>query len=481
MESIGKTGMSKDISDFLSALPKEALVKFITQLYGENKDLNRRIDTLMIQNNPDELFKALKKRVQSLKRSSRFIGYNESFDFSRTLDALLHDIKILLLPLSPKKSFELVDLFLATANNTFERVDDSAGCVGDSYRYGVTLWLETASAWQQGKEPCKKDWQQEIYTIFQNNDYGVYDGLLPGSAELLDEEALRQLAWRFESEARKALKTPADEDKNYNFAASHACIGLRSVAEALNDIELYERATLITSPKPNGLQKESLATFSLRLSQPASALKWLDAPWDDRFEKKRLELLDECYQQADEAEKLLQLRRDYYQQYPNFHSLSRLLEVSPEPEKNKLLTRALDDAKAMGDLTAAVDMLLKMEAVEAAESLIVSRSDQLANCFYGSLRDFIEVFEKSGRPLAALLCYRALLEDILNQGRSKAYHYAARYYQKIQALDKTLSQYDEFPDAVTYEAAIKAKHGRKRAFWTLVENAEMLVANNEQE
>ncbi len=460
--------MNPALTDALAALPKESLIKIIVTLYGKSKEIDERVDTLLLQSDAGALFKALKKRVQALKRGTRFIPYGESHAFSQTLSAIVQDIKNFLLPLSPKKCFELVELFLSTAKHSLNRVDDSGGSVGGCYQDAVTLWLDAASAWQRGSEVCNVNWQEEVYRLFQDNDYAVYDGLIPGSADLLSEDALRQLAWRFENEARKALQTADERDKKFNMAAMRACIGMRSVAEALKDIALYERATLITSPDPNSLQKESLAKFSLQLGQPASALKWLDSAWGERFEHDRLKLLDQCYQQSGDTEKLHDLRKQLYQQYPSFDSLMALVELASEVEKHQLLAQTRIDAKTMSNLGVAVDLLIRLEDFAAAQALVVSRFEELPRCFYTDLLDWAKVFEVQDKTLAAILCYRVLLEDILNEARSKAYPHAARYYKKLSALSKSGVDFGRFMSAGAYEAAIKSQHARKHSFWPLV-------------
>jgi hypothetical protein len=460
--------MNQALADSLAALSKESLIKIITALYGSDSKLDERIDTLLLQTDTGALFKALKKRVQSLKRGTRFVSYGESYALSLTLSNIVNDIKVFLLPLSPKKSFELLELFLATVKNVFQRVDDSGGYVGECYREAVSVWLAAASAWQRGTEGCDINWQEEVYRLFHDNQYSIYDGLIAGSAELLGETALRQLAWRFENEARKALQTADERDKKLNMPAMHACIGLRSVAEALKDIALYERATLITSPDPNSLQKEGLAKFSLQLGQPVSAMKWLDESWSERFEQDRLKLLDQCYQQSGETEKQHDLRKQLYQHYPSFDSLMALVEVSSAADKQQLLAQTRIDANTMSNLAIALDLLIRLEDFSAAEALVISRFEELARCYYPDLIEFAKAFEAQGETLGAILCYRVLMEDILNEARSKAYPHAARYYKKLRALSKSLVDFGHFANYSTYDAAIKTQHGRKHSFWSLV-------------
>lgn len=95
---------------------------------------------------------------------------------------------------SPKHAFELVDKFLATAEPVLNRVDDSGGDVGEVYRQAVLLWLTAARGWQD----ASVDWPERVYQLYQQNDYGVLDPLLPNAHLLLSQDQLKQLAWRYE-------------------------------------------------------------------------------------------------------------------------------------------------------------------------------------------------------------------------------------------------------------------------------------------
>jgi len=103
---------------------------------------------------------------------------------------------------SPKHAFEVVDRFLATAESVLNRVDDSGGAVGEIFRQAVLLWLTAAKARQE----ANVDWLERVYQLYQQNDYGVLDPLLPNAHLLLTQDQLKQLAWRYENELRKALK-----------------------------------------------------------------------------------------------------------------------------------------------------------------------------------------------------------------------------------------------------------------------------------
>ena len=68
-----------------------------------------------------------------------------------------------------------------------------------------------------------------------------------------------------------------------------------------------------------------------------------------------------------------------------------------------------------------------------------------------------------------VFCYRALLEDILDEGRSRAYGHAARYLKRLGELDGVVGSYGPAVDHEEYVGRLRDRHGRKYAFWRRVE------------
>ena len=377
---------------------------------------------------------------------------------------------------NPQHAFDMTDKFLRSANSLFERIDDSSGTVADVYRELVELWISAAEKLRSSDgmliegaviDATSIDWMAKILSYFNDNDYGIYDGLLPLCGSLLSKDELRKLAWRFENQARKALKE--NTGNGYDFEANHACIGLRSVAEALQDVELYERATLITSPNPNELQKEQLAAYCLEQKLPERTLNWLQGEWEPCFSGKQTRLLEACHQQLGNSDAVLLLRQREYAQRPDLHSLEALLEILDPKEQGVQKQKAREQAPDLPLLDQAIPILFKLEEIALAADTLRKRHAELPQVFYPSLIDWAKQFERA-EPLAAVLCYRALLNDILNEGRSKAYGYAVNYFNKLSFLDAGISDYQNSPNARQYIAELQQQHWRKRRFWELVDH-----------
>jgi len=85
--------------------------------------------------------------------------------------------------------------------------------------------------------------------------------------------------------------------------------------------------------------------------------------------------------------------------------------------------------------------------------------------FYGHLQSWATLFDQAGYSLVVVICYRLLLSDILNAGRSKAYDYAADYYRHLERLDEKIENYQSLTDWSEFKDQLEQKHGRKYSFW----------------
>jgi Family of unknown function (DUF6880) len=449
----------------LTDIGADTLRDFILDLYIRYPEMSDKIEALTLADDPVALASMLRKRIASLKRGRRFIDYRASFDFARELEEFLNDIESGLLEHSPEHAFDLVNRFLATAESVLNRVDDSGGAVGEVYRQAVLLWLTAAKGWREDNV----DWLERIYQLYQQNDYGVLDPLLPNAHLLLTPDQLKQLAWRYENALRKALKSPEQEDK-INLVALHSGVALGQIAEALRDPALYERSVLIHSPQPNNLQMKSICEKYLQYEQPESAMPYLNQAWESRFEHDRLELLDKVCVQMGDRKQLKVIRSRLFQSEQSYASFTRYLEALDEDEKEKACSSAIKQAEQGGDILRSADLLLNLGQTERAQVLVLARHQELAECFYDGLLRLAKTFEKADCNLAATACYRALLLDILAQARSKAYGHGARYFKKLEALAKRINVFKPLPTHHAYLEQLHSAHGRKKSFWVRLES-----------
>jgi hypothetical protein len=70
--------------------------------------------------------------------------------------------------------------------------------------------------------------------------------------------------------------------------------------------------------------------------------------------------------------------------------------------------------------------------------------------------------------LAATILLRAMIDFSLKQSRSSRYRHAARHLAECLSLASAIKDFGEFDRHYAYVARLRAEHGRKSSFWSLV-------------
>jgi len=464
------------IEKALKPLKKQQLINMLAAVYGIYGDIDDIIERhLAVDGMSDnmgssaDLQQIVLWQIDELKTSHEYIDWKSVHDFSCRLQSLLIDIDTLVREQNPVSALALTEAFLETCESIMNRCDDSSGDIGEVYREAIDQWLDTAAQIRAEQTDTKIDWVAKVRFYFDNNDYGCFDNIIRHGALLLSDDELTQLAWRFENNIKKALlqaRSDKSERFNYNPSAAHASIGLRSVAEALEDLAMFEKATLLQSPQPNELQMQSLIEFALYTENYERAQHWLDQPsWSaERGLHKKL-----TTQLLLEQGKIAEVKENFRKDFATTPSLVNLLcywEMADKKERKALRQTVLNIAPNNEDIGNAIEMLLLVNEEKLAATTLVTRAAEIVNYHYSHVRDWLSVFKQHKDKLAAIVCYRTLLSDILDRGRSTAYHHAADYFNALLTLDKTQKAYQPLISCQAYITELQAKHWRKRSFWT---------------
>lgn len=454
----------------LRGLPKPALIALIDDLYGRYGDIDEIIEDHLEQQSEEHeseseslpnLLPYLQRQVSQLVTSQAYIDYRSAQGFSERLEQLLVDICDLA-EADAAQALALLDQLLEHHGDMLERVDDSDGYLGDALGAAVELWLAVAST-LRCEQPEARDWVADVCALHDNNDYGCFDDILSLSHSLLTAQELRTLAANFAQAARSAIATHSGD--GYNHQAADACIGLRAVAEALSDIELYEQATLLTSPQPNPLQLQQLIEYALRIDALERADYWLQQPQWRADQRLHAQLHNQLLKHQGNLGQLKHNLLQAYQQSPSLFNLEAYWEYADPAERQAVSQQIKQQFNADSDPSEAIQLLLFINAVDQAAEYLIEHHTRLQGRWYGTLLNWLEHFEAAGQTLASILCYRLLLNDLLDRGYSRAYHHGARYFHKLLQLDATQPDYRGLDNAQSYIATLQNKHWRKRSFW----------------
>lgn len=454
---------SDELRAKLAKIEATALADFLVRLTDKDEGLRERVETLAQQEEPAAVAASLERRLKRFRSGRAFISYGESGDFARELEAWLDDVETQLLAAEPEKAWKLIDRFIRADEQILGRADDSNGSIGDAFRRACGLWHRAAAG--LAADPA---WVERVYELHAGNGYGVRDAILDEAATRLSEIELRRLARIYEQEAESA---PSD-DKSYQALSASTAMG--QVARVLGDAALYERSVRILSPRPNSLQAAKIAEQYLRFGPVERAVEWLTRSDDARSERvgdERLDLLAQAYERLGDREALLDVRRRLAERSLIAELFSEYAALLPSDERETARRQALERAERSNDPITAGAFLLDLGEEERAAALVLRLRDRLSAAYYASLLSLAQRFEKAGHPLPAVACYRALTDQILAEGRRKAYGHAKRYVDRLSVLDSSVGDYRDLATHVRYMAHLRERHRRKFSFWQLFEGS----------
>lgn len=458
--------MDEKLLTLLENASIQGLRELVKDIYERDSGVDTMIESHLLRNDPSLLRESINERISKLKRGRAFIDWHGVTAVAHDIDLITQDI-VRLTAKAPAEAFKLIDKLIASHYALYNRADDSSGCLGESYQWAVQRWLEIGAACR-AHSSLSKNWSAELKKRhLEQNDYAVWDYLLEHSAVLLSEAELQTLASDFEQGLITALEKRAGDQFNSDYLRYST--GLHNIAAALKDCDLFARATTLASPTPNSMQLGNIIKFCLDHSEPHTALRWYQHGQQTLEYFEDTHLLDRIYSDSGDIKNLLALREAQYRKRPTFISLEQLAEVVDENRRAALFEEASKVAFQIADLTSAITFLFELQRLDLAATRVIQSPGGLNSMYYGVLTDFAKGFANEGHSLAAALCYRALLNDILERGYTKAYTHAARYFRILVRLDKHLEHYQEHPIHTEYLAHLRSAHGRKRAFWTRVE------------
>lgn len=455
------------IQQALKKLSKSDLVQLIGELHDRYDDIDQIIEryTALKPKAENASYTVIQRQLQQVANDSSFIDYYDSGSYAARLQCLLTDIDALLREHAPEQALQATEEFIWLHESVLERSDDSNGYIGDVFCEAVEQWVNIAAE-VRSLNPQSQPWLDKVMAFFDGNDYGVLDDIISNSSPLLSSDELTQLAWRFEAQAKQALdKQRKAKGTSYNHEAAHATIGMQSVAEAKGDMALFEKAYLLTSPKPNTLQLEKIIAFAIETEHFERAEYWLAKPeWQEDpscFKALRNHLLAA---QGNTKQLKKHLAEDFYQN-PSEVALESYWEAANKTEQKALHKQMPELVKKAVDAGSAISMALVVQHSDLAENLLVEHGSTLTEHYYGTFLHWLERLDEKSHPLACIVCYRCLLTNLLDRGYAKAYHHGADYFHTLLKLDKKVADYKNLEDAQSYIHNLQGQHWRKRSFW----------------
>ena len=440
----------------LVALGAERLAEALLELADRSDDASRMVTRLTAT--PAEKTRSFKSRLAGLRRL-KFKPSRKASEFA----ARLEDILSLLDAdsLAPKAGVELVGSFYKTDKYVFESVDDSRGYVGDVFRIDAVDRLA-----EFAKRCDDHEWLVSLlFDLLVDDPYDVRFHILDHAAEYLPAEALRTLADRFWD----AASASGDAQDEYNRERDHWLSLVQKAATQLNDPELFEKARRLYDPDLGVAACLDIAQAYASAGKPEVALEWLNRVDPDAsfMSYEREQLLMEVLKDLGRGDELEKLVRYRFQQSRNESSLSDLLEVVGEDQREDIVSGATAEI-LQADVFSRNDakFLAECGRGDAAAVYIVRHHQALDGEFWSPLLKLAERMNADGHVLAATVLYRALVDSVLDHASSRAYGHAARHLRILDKLAEDVKDWSGVTPHAEYQASLRTQHKLKSTFWS---------------
>ncbi len=463
---------SKRLRNKLACLKKNDIIQMVIDMHGRHADIDAYIDRFLLKNNPEALAESLLQEIVKLGAEREFIEYSASFGFAAQLQQQLEDLQQSLLPDYPLIAAELIPAFIDIQDRILMRCDDSAGVVHQVFIEASSLLLASIRL-ARGQERFDSGYWLSRFDQWRKHDpFQTYLAMLARSQGAFDEPELRHLAWRFEHALKSHSKVDSSDEAQFR-RLQEARIGLKGLAKALGDLDLYADSICGAEIQVTAADRREIAGMYLEHGQPAQALEHLQKI--AKPDRQVLQLMLDAWLTLGDQEQQLNAQTKLFELEPSTENFQAMLALTPTQNREQTLNAAVKQAEQADNGTLAANLLLELGYQEKALHLLLRMGTQLKQYYYGDLLALAENFKERNCPLGSIVCYRALLEDILDRAYSKAYFYAADYLKNLLTLDRSCNDYLHLPKHGIYLQRLRQRHSEKVAFWKRVDGSSWLT------
>lgn len=264
-----------------------------------------------------------------------------------------------------------------------------------------------------------------------------------------------------------STRGPIHEDYTAEYRSRRVQSALAEIADALDDADGFA-AVYSEQECSNPAIAAKIAERLLEAGRSTEALEALvrantvldnGGYWPD-WERVWIDAL-EAAGRLDEAQ---QERWQAFERSLTPEYLKAYIKRLPDFDDIEAQEKGFTFAARYPDFDPGLSFLIEWGALDQASEMILARHQELDGDHYWFLNQAADALEQR-HPLAATLLLRSMIDFALEMARSKRYAHAARHLKTCAHLAGKISSFGEHRDHETYLADLKARHGRKAAFW----------------
>jgi len=443
------------LKELLINTDHEKLVDILLSFHSSNKDVQKQLDIIFASEHesPDEMVRMIRKEISSLKKAVEFSDYYESDFLTGNLDDMYSKIKNDLNAKSPNIAFDVMLDFLDLHENIINSIDDSNCDISDLF---MTACQDLGAIGQNINHLSIQKIVEIVFDRFTNNQFSVYDNIIIDCKDMLKNQGLDLLQKKFKKTANK--------------------LGLKSVADSKNDVDLYiEACSLEDKIRPH--DHLEIAERLIKHQRAKEAIQWLDTMetddlWPNYFSKQnnRKELKIQALELDGRHEDAQKERLSWFANSLSSSLYKNILKVSNQNFQKAFQLDTIKKAFQFPQPYIALNFLLEIQEFEKLAQFVRARFEELNGEQYYTLRPAAEALQLVD-PLAATFLYRKMLEPVVEKAKNKYYNYAAKDLVTCGVLDSHITDWKTAQKHDTYFKELEVKHKRKVSFWAEYESA----------
>lgn len=462
----------------LKELGTDKLAQLVLHETEGNAGFRRQVKAALAgKSGPEAMAKLIDRRLSGLARAKNFIEWDKARAFAGDLRSLTDTITSELGPAAPALAIDRLLRFIATHEQVFERIDDSSGRVQDVYYQAIHATGDLAPSLpvpEAGALPGK------IMAALGESTHGYLADVTEAVAAHLPQDTLAR--WDKDLKdaiaARQAEEAAREPDGWFYSMTSQWARMRQTIASARGDLDLL--IALEIKKKPHMRDTLGIAAQLLEAGRCAEALEWVRQPGrrsfvenDDGLSPERISLEARILDATGDRSAAQALRWCCFEARLSADILREYLKQLPDFEDIEAEDRAHALALEKDEPEAALQFFLDWPRHDLAAKLIVAHAHRWDGGDWHILPKVAGLLEHD-HPLAATILYRALLDNILDRARSKAYGHGAKYLGKLELLADEADPIrpSGMADHAAYLAKLKTAHPRKSGFWTRVGDGE---------
>jgi len=450
--------MGDDTRSKLIAVGAEKLADALLELATRSERAADSVQRLLAS--PEEAIGIYRDRLESavsLSKRGGFVSWQHSEEYAEDLFDLLLDLEAA--DPDPRTGVKSIASFFAAFEPIIQACDDSSGHVSNVFKFdGTDRFVGYA-------EQCEDHefLEETVLRLCKNDRYGVTENLVRRAPEYLPRANLPRLIDRFKEAAGAERRR---EDRR------PLLMPLQRLACDLGDPDLFAWCRRSGTASLEARDQIDIAEVYLDVGDHDHALEWLQKsdPRDPVDVSIRDNLLMRTLERTGDVAGATEIAWRFFRQSRSQNTLESLVRYLGEGERERVVEEGWQLIRQTSGIEISdIEFLIATGRTDEAAEHLIGRIDDLDTSETQLLVPVAEALTESGRPLAATLVYRGLLDILLEKVQPGSYERGARHLGSLTRLSGSITDWRGFPTHEEYEAGVREKHGDNRSFWRRVD------------